>query len=165
MPGSGLHRQVKVLWRNHRLGVNIWGPGRESSPATGSLLPGQAGSAFSNVVVSVLGILLAFLRCWVGMFFAPFRCFMGSLGSVLLGSAFSLMTYLRGTLVKRLCSHSLFWRWRRSRHKRIRGIGSQAESRRGAKSRLLALAFKARSFFGSDVRFSLEDVFSVPLCP
>ena len=28
MPGSGLHRQVKVLWRNHRLAVNIWGTGR-----------------------------------------------------------------------------------------------------------------------------------------
>ena len=62
----------------------------ESSPATGSLLPGQAGSDFSNLVVSVLGILLASLRCWVGMFFAPIGCFMGFLGSVLLGSAFSL---------------------------------------------------------------------------
>ena len=28
MPGSGLHRQVKVLWRNHRLAVNILGTGR-----------------------------------------------------------------------------------------------------------------------------------------
>ena len=41
----------------------------ESSPATGSSLPGQAGSVFSNIVVFVLGILLVYLRCWVGMFF------------------------------------------------------------------------------------------------
>ena len=37
-------------------------------------------------------------------------------------------------------------RWSRHRHKRIRGIGSQAAPRRGAKSRRLALASKARSF-------------------
>ena len=120
----------------------------ESSSATGSLLPGQAGSAFSNLVVSVLGILLVSLSSWVGMFFCSILVFHGFLGSVLLGSAFSLKTYLLGTLVKRLCSHSLFWRWSRSRHKRIRGIGSQAASRRGAKSRRLALAFKARSISG-----------------
>ena len=64
------------------------------------------------------------------------------------GSAISLKTHLLGTLVKHLCPHFLFWRWSRSRHKRIRGIGSQAASRRGAKSRRLALAFKARSFSG-----------------
>ena len=97
MPGSGLHRQVKVLWRNHRLAVNIWGTGRvhiqgkgashfaqlllsvkdhslhsdslppqspvlsESSPATGSHLPGQAGSVLSSIAVFVLGILLVCL--------------------------------------------------------------------------------------------------------
>ena len=36
------------------------------------------------------------------------------------------------------------WRQRRRRHKRIRGIGSQSTSRRGAKPRLSALVFKAR---------------------
>ena len=97
---------------------------------------------FSNIAVSVL----VYLR-WVGMYFAPFRCFIGFLGSVLLVSAFSLKTYLRGTLVKQLCPHSLFWRWSRSRHKRLRGIGSQAASRR-ARSRRVALAFKARSISG-----------------
>ena len=38
-----------------------------------------------------------------------------------------------------------FRRWSRHRHKRIRGIGSQAASRRGAKSRRIAFAFKAHS--------------------
>ena len=163
MPGSGLHRQVKVLWRNHRLAVNIWGTGRvhiqgkgashfaqlllsvkdhslhsdsllqqspvlsESSPATGSHLPGHAGSVFASIAFSVLGVLLVSLCCWVGMFLAPFRCFMGSLGSAFLGSAISLKDSFAWHLGVEtpLCPHFLFWRWSRSRHKRIRGIGSQ----------------------------------------
>ena len=165
MPGSGLHRQVKVLWRNHRSAVNIWGTGRvhvqgkgashfaqlllnakdnslhsdpqppqspvlsESSPATGSDLPGQAGSVLPCIVAFVIGILLACLRFWVGMFFAPLRCFMESSGFAFLGSSVSLKARLFGNLVKRSLTHPFLRRWSRFRHKRIRGIGSQAASR------------------------------------
>ena len=90
---------------------------------------------------------------------------MGSLGSAFLGSAISLKTHLFGTLVKHLCLHFLFWRWSRFWHKRIRGIGSQAASRRGAKSRRLALAFKARSFFGSDTCFLVLLLAALPVVP
>ena len=73
---------------------------------------------------------------------------MGSFGFSFLGSAVSLKARFLGNMVKRLLTNPFLRRWSRFRHKRIRGIGSQAASRRGAKSRRLAFAFKARSFSG-----------------
>ena len=46
MQGSGLHRQVKVLWRNHRLAVNIWGTGRVH-------VQGKGASHFAQLLLSV----------------------------------------------------------------------------------------------------------------
>ena len=184
MPGSGLHRQVKVLWRNHRLAVNIWGTGRvhihgkgashfaqllltandlslhsdpqpqqspvlsESPPVTGSDLPGQAGSSISYIVDFVSGILSVCLCFRVSALFASFCRFMGSFGFSLLGTAVSFNSCLLGRVMKWLLKNLFLRRWSRHRHKRIRGIGSQAASRRGAKSRRLAFASKARSFSG-----------------
>ena len=119
----------------------------ESPPLTGSDLPGQAGSSISCIVAFVIGILSVCLRFGVGTFFAPLRCFMGSFG-FFLGSAVSFKSRFLGNMMKRLLTNPFLQRWSRFRHKRIRGIGSQAASRRGAKSRRLALAFKARSFSG-----------------
>ena len=72
----------------------------------------------------------------------------GLTGSPFLRSAVSLKARFLGNMVKRLLTNPFLRRWSRFRHKRIRGIGSQAASRQGAKSRRLALAFKARSFSG-----------------
>ena len=84
----------------------------------------------------------------VSALFASFCCFMGSFRFSLLGSAVSFNSRLLGRVMKWLLKNLFLRRWSRHRHKRIRGIGSQAASRRGAKSRRLALASKARSFSG-----------------
>ena len=181
MPGSGLHQQVKVLWRNHRLAVNIWGTGRvhiqgkgashfaqlllnakgvsshsepqpqrspvlsESPPISGSYFPGQAGSLISCIIESVSGVFPVFPRLRVSAMFV-LHYFVRFLGCFLLGSVGSFLSSLLGRMMELLLESLFLRRWSRHRHKRIRGIGSQAASRRGANSRRLALASKAHSF-------------------
>ena len=84
----------------------------ESSPATGPDLPGQAGSVLSCIVAFALGILHGVFRVRLfGFCGFPQSSFVWN-------------------LVKRLLTHPFLRRWSRFRHKRIRGIGSQAASRR-----------------------------------
>ena len=140
MPGSGLHRQVKVLWRGHRpattpnfcrmqrafLRTASPSPsGRrflsDSQPISGSDLPGQAGSPISCEVflVSSFGV-----------------C----------GFAGSFLSYLLGRMMEWLSNFPLIRRWSRHRHKRVRGIGSQAASRRGVKKPPFSPRFQGTPF-------------------
>ena len=186
MPGSGLHRQVKVCWNGYRLAVNIWdtgrvhvqgigashfalllantlgsattampapsrSPGLSESPSicnSDSDPPGQACALISrckhskrragcvcSLFSSLGGLVLPwFTYVMVATFGFLWRLFGGisHTGSRFLVSFIGMPFPLRP------------WRQRRRRHKRIRGIGSQGASRRGAKPRLSVSFFKAR---------------------
>ena len=117
----------------------------ESPPISGSDLPGQAKSPISCISESLLGVLPLFPRLRASAVFA-LHCFVRCFGCLLLGFAGSFFSSLLGRMVEWLPSSPFIRRWSRHRHKRIRGIGSQAASRRCAKSRRLALSSKAHPF-------------------
>ena len=89
---------------------------------------------------------------WVGLTLPWFTCFVAGPLGCLLGLFCDISSVYSRFLFSFLGMPFLLlpWRQRRRRHKRIRGVGSQIASRRGAKPRLSAPVFKARPLrFGS----------------
>ena len=122
--------------------------------------PGQAGALTSRSEIpwcraGVFRSLLFFLG---GHVLSCFTCFIASSLGCLLGWSRNISGVIPCFRFLGVPFPPLSRRWRRRRHKRIRGVGSQTASRRGAKPRLSAPVFKAcpqrfRSFYGVLTRF------------
>ena len=141
LPGSGLHRQTKVYWRGNILSVNIWQTGRvhvhglgagdlarrlSSLPCDSLSQTAHAGSDTSGVGYHPLPETPGFMNSFVRWF----RVFCSLVWHVLVFMPLRLRSFLG----------SPSWSKRHRRRKQIKGIGSQAAARRGARSRCIAIA-------------------------
>ena len=108
---------------------------------------GHVGSPISSNCKPCLGFSARFSRpcCHVVSVLYAAMVFFGCLLVGMVGCFLDRVAGRCGVLLKTPFSPLFSRRWSRHRRKRIRGSGSQAASRRGAKCRRLALAFKAPS--------------------
>ena len=141
LPGSGLHRQTKLYWRGNVVSVNIWQTGRVHVQGFGagdlarrlSSLSRDSRSQTAHAGSDTPGVgyhPLPETFCFLHSFIRWFRVFCFLVWHVLVFMLLRLRSFLGHPSRSK----------RRRRHKQIKGVGSQAAARRGARSRCIAIA-------------------------